>query len=192
MRLESTILITGLLLFTYQNCSQSASGTWEQESVDQSSAAVSGTITFGDTKVQEIKFYTDVPGQFSKNGKTFFIKEKRQFILDMHNAVISEQTMQGENIAHYCLTEDLAQEIHDIMNTSSVCKNDNSVNEGTLCAAVITPPYAEIVTDSARLALGYATNSCGKNSVDLCGHQPNILKSWFQNIKAQLGNLPCN
>lgn len=186
----NVILIVGILLFGYQNCSQDNDSRWSKKTDAQTASTASGTIAFGQSKVEQLKFYIDGQTEFQKSGKTFYVTEKKQYILNVETGVVSEQDQQGLLLNNYCLTSELKNEVSGIISSASVCHAQVPPDD-VVCAEVITPAYAELVTDSSVIELGSATNSCGANSADLCGSQSDMLKGWIQAVKNQLGQLEC-
>lgn len=194
MKLQAIILFAGFLLFNYQNCSVNNAG-WNGDSTTVSgtatgtnTSATSGTVKFGESSITQVNFY-EGSAQFKSNGKV--ADESMQFAINFSTGEIHQINSSGQAVGKYCLTEDLKNELSSVLYSSTVCRNNNPIPEGTVCAEVFKMPYAEIVTSNEVYPLGSAANSCGLNSVDLCGEYPNMLKGWYQSFKAQTNALSC-
>lgn len=161
----------------------------QSASVSSNSSVVSN---LGDQQVEQLKFFTDQDSQTVVSGKTYYIKDKKQFFLDYQTGVFSMLDNSTETYQNYCLSSDLLIQIKDIISGASVCKTEPILTEGTVCSQVIMPPYAEVVTSNDVIQLGYASDSCGSNAVDLCEDQSAKLKQWIQTVSNQLSQFQCS
>jgi hypothetical protein len=150
-----TILI---LLFTYQNCSQKDFSTPATQQAQQFTQK-----NLSDLQVQQIKFFTEKESELQKGAHKFYVKTKVLYSLDLESGVLAEHDQAAESFQTYCLTSDLLNDIRGIVSTSSVCQQGQAVAEGMTCSQVIVEPYAEIVTNSESISLGYASDACGSN-----------------------------
>lgn len=197
-KLQSTIVFIGLLLFGFQNCSISQEPKWEQNA-----NTVSGTTTtfgasgnssttqtqFGQqSNIQKVIFY-DIETANMANTKITVAENK--YVIDFASGQVQLLDADEKFLQHYCLTEKLKADLTHILYGSKVCKSNPQLPEGTVCAEIFKMPYAEVETNSDVVPLGSASNSCGSNSIDLCGDQAAILKNWFNDLKLQREQLNC-
>lgn len=183
MKTKQLAFLVLVLLFSYQNCSRSNFG----DELAQKAQA-EARIHLSDIQVQQVKFNTQKEAQIQKGSATFKVLANVQYVLDPETGVLAEYDESADSFTTYCLTESLLVEARNILSAGELCKAPAMPPE-TVCATVITPPYAELVTQNDVIKLMPGLNAC-YGGHDLCV-QPSSLKNWIETVKSQLPQLTC-
>lgn len=182
---KKLILLVLVLFFSYQNCSHSEFPGSPLQKTDLSSHSLS------DMQVQQLKFFIQQESEMQKGSYKFMVKTTNSYSLDPESGVLAEHNEASDSLSTYCLSSELLTQVRNIISSSSVCQAGSVPEEGTVCAQVIENPYAELITPSEVIRLGYATDACGANRVDLCENQSTALKNWISTVHDQLPQLQC-
>lgn len=186
MKVKQFVFLTIILLFSYQNCSRN--NFTEKTSLDSQDT---DSKKLSDLQVQQVKFYTQQDREMQKGTHKFLVKTTNSYSLDPETGILAEYDESTDSLSTYCLSTELLAQMRSLVSNSSVCKSNDVVPEGTVCAQVIQRPYAEIVTPNEVIQLGYASDACGANKVDLCSDQPDVFKAWISTVQSQLPQLQC-
>lgn len=186
MKFKVTLLII-VLFFSYQNCSQQ---NFDEVAL-QKSQSQSEAQSLADLQVQQLKFFTEQNSEVQKGTQKFYVKTKKNYVLDPDSGVLAEHDQATGDLATYCLSNELLSEVRAIVMQSSVCRGGPAAPEGVMCAQVIQEPYAELVTENDIIELGSASDACGSNKIDLCEDQSSVLKNWIESVRSQLPSLTC-
>ena len=190
-----TFIAGFVILFSFQNC-QNPPHMDELGTISTNGQLVSsGKITLSEHQIKSLQLISKFQETIVKNGTSFSVISDRRydFAFDGSNLrkefiASSELNAASENL---CLNDDLKNELQSILVSASICeKPDQKSNQ--MCAAVIVPEYANLQTEADTYNLGAATDSCGSNSVDLCGSEADLLKGFTKHLDSQLQNLKCN
>lgn len=201
INLKKSLILSLVLLFSYQNCSQNNLVSHSEkllESNFQNSETQKIEQKIQDLQVQGLKFNLQIDREIQKNGNTFYLKEDQFFLLDLKSGIFSAAAgPSGETANHnqnqkYCLSDQMKIDLQNLLETSSVCEEKKLVSSDTVCAQVLQQPYAELILDQSSVLLGYATDSCKTETIDLCEDQSvRNLKNWIQSIQNQLAQMQC-
>lgn len=182
------------LLFSFQNCQKRP----YQDAISDSLARnisqhdiMDNRIVLSQENIDQVQFYFEEKKQTTNQDSnyTLLINKVYEINLQSGEITISDNT-DDENSLKYCLTDDLKNELENVLKSSSICKSTGQVI-GKVCAQVLAKPYAAIITRAVRYELGYATDSCGSNKIDLCDDQDSLLKGIAAAIKHNLESLVC-
>lgn len=184
-KITSVVFLVVVLFFSYQNCSQKQFSVIDPSQKSQNN----DSRKLSDLEVQNLKFFTEQDSEIQKGPNKFYVKTKKLYSLDTESGVLAEHDQAADSLNTFCLTGELLAEVRSIISKSSVCKGGPSTAE--ICAQVIAEPYAELVTSSEVIPLGFASDACGSNKIDLCEDQSSVLKSWIASVHAQLPQLGC-
>lgn len=193
MKTALTLVISVfVLLVSFQNC-QKPPHPDEIASRDGSYAlGVVSKVDLNEESVQEAAFMVDgVTSVTHPSGHVYQVQHKKTLSVDLatgHMVVSSE--MDGTT-STYCLTDEMKEELITLLRSSQVCQMGEPP-QGQVCAQSVQEPYAELQTDRQKFSLGYASDACGSNAIDLCGEQVNMLKGYIQALNSQYSAMACN
>lgn len=195
-RNQLSYIIVGLvLLFGYQNCQQSGfqpDTLTNQGSENQAISAEPQILPLSSESLKELDFKTEQVSNVEHAGKIISVVGTVLYKVDLYDGkmiLINQDTNQS---AQYCLSSALKSELDQILSESSICQYDGShVSSQQVCGQAIQEHYAELSTNRETFKLGYATDTCGTNKVDLCSDRSIVLKQFFNKVKAQLSLLGC-
>ena len=148
-------------------------------------------LNLRDRKINEVHFISRETQTVTRGGKSFsmVMNVSYEILLPSGNILLeNEQTGVQQNL---CLNDSLKEELNSILASARICRNEKKPIQGTLCAQVLIPAYAKIVTDKEIFELGAASDSCGSGATDLCGDSVTLLKGFISHIKNQINNLTC-
>ena len=180
------IIVAGLLVFGFQNCSPS---TTQNLLVQDPSNSISQDQTTKTESVVGFNFYNEKQEVVNHQGQNFYIQSKAKFSLNLKTLELMEYDEQNTAVNKYCLNELLKEQLELIISESQMCSKPAESGSTQFCAQAIQPAYAEIITQKSKTALGYATDSCGSNRVDFCDAEP--IKAWIKTISDNLNQLSC-
>ncbi len=188
------IVMPFFLIFGYQNCQRPPAG--ESGYTDFIDPRFSGDTL----KVQVIDLSNEVldalqvksreVSQVIHAGKSISVIKDIIYDFDIKTGELFVVDEQAGTSQRYCLTQALKDELIQLLQVSSVCKHGVRSNEGQVCAQVMVPGFANLMTTRDQFRLGSSTDSCGSNLIELCGGD-DILKTWFSNFKPRLPELSC-
>ncbi len=188
-----SFLVGFVILFSFQNCQKSPASDELSSVVAVSGGELntSAKLNLSDRKINEVHFASRGTQTVTRSGKSFSIVMNVSYEVLMPSGQIlleNEQTGVQQNL---CLNDSLKEELNSILATASICINENKSVQGKLCAQVVVPAYAKIVTDKEIFELGASTDSCGSGAADLCGDSATLLKGFISHLKTQINNLTC-
>ncbi len=166
------LVISGVLLVTFQNCSRqsinSGAGTDSSASLPQSKIA---DPTLAQAESLDILTQSD----------------------DVVNLNLTSgemiQNVQGV-LVKKCLSEDELGKLQDLLSNSQLCQFDPP-GPDVLCAQVYSSPYSEIHWTDKSVKVGEAYSSCQKN-IDLCGNDGLLLRSLLKDILTRWNEWSCD
>jgi hypothetical protein len=176
----SLIVFMTILVFSFQNCSNSNFATSSQSAGGVAASNKSGSM---------------VPAtEFNR----FMIWDNE------HQQILEVDLQNGEMIAFedygnvrgekYCLTPSELSEVKTILSSSSVCIPDieeKAEKEQQMCAMLYQYPYASLANKQDEYRLGEKTSGCDVPS-DLCGDKGPMLKNFTTFVIRNLANKKCN
>ncbi len=178
-------ILSGIILFSYQNCSYPKENSIPSGNSNQISM-------LANEKVQSITFLTSENTVVQQNSKNFTLVSQNSYVVDYVSGEILKSVQVTATIEKYCLSENLLTELRNIIESSSVCKIENKQPEGQSCSQVYKYGYALILTNNGSLDLGSSSDSCMNNAIDFCeSTSKDMLKGWFAAVKNQLPQLLC-
>ncbi len=187
-----------IILFSFQNCQQPPHLD-EINSISSNGQIImnSNKVTLSDHSIKNLQLFSKVQETMTKNGNSFSMIISRKYDFVFEGSILrSEFNVSSENsdlVQTLCLTAELKSELQSILASASICKKSEEIHDSSLiCAAVITPGYATLQTETEAYDLGAATDSCGTNSVDFCDSEASLLKGFIKHLDSQLLNLKCN
>lgn len=183
------IFLFGLItIFSYQNCYQPQK--LAEKNVD--SAPVSSEVALVDQSIEKITFTESVIVNQEINGKTISVKTNALFEIDYQSGRMLQKDQNTDEVLNqYCLSSNLKVELIQILEGSKVCFVQKEIPAGQVCAAVIQNPYSKILTSKDEYQLGYATDSCESQKVDLCDNNGELLKGWWKHVYTNISSLTC-
>ncbi len=184
-KLKILIIVAGLLVFGFQNCSPS---TTQNLLGSPAQSLTSDQITKTESVVG-FNFYNDKQEVINHQGQNFYMSSKAKFSLNLSTLELIEYDAQNTPVNKYCLNESSKEQLELIISESQMCSKAADAGSTQFCAQAIQPAYAEIITQKSKTALGYATDSCGSNMVDFCDAEP--IKAWIKTISENLNQLSC-
>lgn len=193
MKIIGFSIAVGLItLLSFQNCQKAP---YQDEINLAKNGTTSGNsslkVNLAEQRVSEVQFLSEENQSITKNGRTFTIVVNSTSFVDLATGKIKVVSDLDGGSQNYCLTEDLKNELLNIVKSSSVCKLGNQIPSGSACTQALKLPYARIVTTNEQFDLGGASDGCGSNAVDLCEQQPDLLKGFAANLRAKLATLGC-
>lgn len=192
MKIYWLSLFAGLVaLLSFQNCQKAPYQDEINLSTNANVVSSGNKINLSEQRVSEIDFISTDAQTVFKNGHTFSILANQTTQVELVTGKISYSSDTTNEVKFYCLTEDLKNELLNIVKSSSVCKGSFIPATGQVCNQALRLPYANIVTTNEKFELGSATDGCGSNAVDLCEQQASLLKGFAANLKAKLTTLTC-
>lgn len=183
-----------VLLVSFQNC-QKPPHPDEIGSNGVYAAGVISKVDLSHESVKSVEFMVeDLKAVTHTTGNTIHVKYNKILDVDLNSGRISvTNDLDPSVVENYCLTDDLKSELVSILKGSEVCKKGAvQPQDDRVCAQAIHNPYANLFTDREQFSLGYATDVCGSNSIDLCGDHADMLRGYIQALKAQYSSLSCN
>jgi len=187
----SSVLGVLILLFSFQNCQNSQPSDEINEKALNSVGVAANSIDLNQEAMERVDFIIPASKVVSQANHTYQINYNKILKIDIKTGAILESSDLDATTATYCLSESLKNKLMSILNSSQICKASPNLPAGTMCSQVMRPPYAQLLTNREQYDLGSATDSCGNNSVDLCGDQANLLKIYIENFKNQYKQLLC-
>lgn len=196
MKIYLLSAIAGLLvLLSFQNCqkapyqdelnnnlSTNATGSSNQNSAEK--------IDLSQQRLTQIEFLSNEAVTVTQNQKTFSVLANKSVQVDLATGHIKVSSDASSDVANYCLTDDLKNELLNILKTAAVCKG-GAVSTAEVCTQVLKEPYSRLATQSDQFDLGSASDGCGRNAVDLCDDGATLLKGFAANLKSKLATLIC-
>lgn len=180
------IIVAGLLVFGFQNCSPNSTQNLMGQNLNQT---FSSDQTSKTESVVGFNFYNEKQEVINHQGQNFYISSKAKFSLNLTTLELVEFDDQNTAVNKYCLNESQKEQLELIISESQMCSKPADAGSSQFCAQAIQPAYAEIITEKSKTALGYATDSCGSNMVDFCDAEP--IKAWIKTISDNLNQLNC-
>lgn len=180
------VILSGIILFSYQNCSYPKEKSTPSENSNQISI-------LANENVRSITFLSTENTVVQQNSKTFTLVSQNSYFVDYASGEITKSVQATSSNENYCLSESLLNELHDIISSSTVCKIENKQLDGQVCSQAYRYGYAQIQTGKETLDLGSGSDGCMTNKIDLCKQSSSdMLKGWFLAIKNQLSHLNCS
>lgn len=187
MKLAS-LLLGIVILFSFQNCQKSPYA--DEISTLVTVNASSNQVDLSKESLDQVNFIVSEKEIVTKNNQNFEITVNKNIEIDLASGVVHILSDLGDS-ATACLTESLKLELVSILKSSQICQSEPGAPD-QICTQVITPAYAQIKTSNDQFDLGFSSNGCGHNVLDLCGDQANLLHGYIQALKNQYKNLSCH
>lgn len=193
-----TFIAGFVILFSFQNC-QNPPHIDEMGAVAANGQLVSGgKITLSEHQLKGLQLISKFQETIVKNGTSFSVISDRGYDFSFDGSNLKKEFIASSELnavsETFCLSDELKNELQSILVSASICEKSDqeSAQREKICAAVMVPEYANLQTEADTYSLGSATDSCGTNSVDLCGSESDLLKGFTKHLDSQLQNLKCN
>ncbi len=189
MRKEAISLIASsfVLLVSFQNCQKPP---YPDEIAGLSTTSIS-KVDLGKESLISVKFQVPATKSVVQAGNTYQLNYLKSLLIDLRSGVLTESSDVDAASKRFCLSEDLKNELLNLLKSSQVCNRDPGSTGGSACAMVIREPYAIVVSSRLQFDLGFASDGCGHGSIDLCDDQPVALKAFIEGIKNHYQQLSC-
>lgn len=184
------IVVPFLLIFGYQNCQKSNFNQAATPSSETVSAFDVQKIVLAQESLQHLKFQDSHVVQEAHGSTSISVIKNLVYDFDLASGEFHVQDQDAGSDEKYCLSESLKSDVNQLLAAASICKSGPNKIEDRVCAQVMTPAYAILITNRDEFQLGSASDACGSNAVDLCETSLQ-LKDWFQNTKVKLSSLAC-
>ena len=164
------VLVTsGVLMFSFQNCSQ------------QQSHLLSEGSSIPQAKIED-------PVLSQAQSIDILTQGDQKISLDLSSGELI-QDVQG-NIQKKCLPDSIRGEIQDLLANSNLCETREPGPE-VACAQIYAPAYGEIHWANKSIKVGEAFSSCHKD-VDLCGQDGMILRGLLRDVITRWSEWSCD
>lgn len=182
-----------VLLVSFQNCQKPPH---PDEIASRDGTLANGLVSKVDLNVESVQDATfmveAVKAVTHPSGHTYQIQYQKVLSVDLATGRMVVSSEADNTTSTYCLTDEMKEELISLLKSSQVCKAGEQRPPDRVCAQSIQQPYAELQTDRNKFTLGYASDACGSNSVDLCGEQANMLKGYIQALNNQYSTMACS
>ena len=182
------LFVAVIILFSFQNCQKSPYA--DEISTKVAANANANNVDLSKESLDQVSFIFSEKEVVTKNNQNFEIFINKSLEIDLASGVVHVLSDLGD-AATACLTENLKQELVSILKSSQICQSAPGAPD-QMCTQVITPAYAQIKTSKDQFDLGFSSNGCGHNVLDLCGEQAALLHGYIQALKNQYKNLSCH
>jgi hypothetical protein len=179
-----------VVLFAFQNCNPKPL-TEDNDALVSAGYSIN-KYNLGDKNLKSVNFYVQDVQSINKEGNSFSLRYNKTLKLDLVSGVLEESSDVSNEISTYCLPNELKAELEDILKNSQVCQSQPPVAPDQVCTQIFQTPYCEIFTDENVVGLGSASDGCGRNSIDLCEAQSEILKAYISRLSANYSQYICN
>jgi hypothetical protein len=183
------LIVALTLLLSFQNCQKPPHP--DEINLVSLNAELSQKVDLNQEMLDKVSLVFQDSKIVTKAGHSYQVLFSKTLQIDLSSGVILESSDIDSTTAHYCLTEDIKNELVSILKASQICKSGPAQNNQQVCGQSIQLPYAQVLTSRETFDLGSASDTCGNNSVDLCDEQPILLKGFIQSLKAQYKQLTC-
>lgn len=187
-KIHLALILSVIVLFGYQNCQKLPER--DIASGNQSDSIV--TVNLVDESIQKVNFITTENTTVQQGLKAYTLVSQYSYSINYSTGEILKSSDANQATVKYCLPKNLLTELHDILESSSVCTISNVKPDGGVCAQVYSYGYVQITTNRDILDLGSSSDACGSKKVDFCSApSADMLKGWFQSVKSQVAQLSC-
>jgi hypothetical protein len=119
-------------------------------------------------------FYADALKTVKKGNSSFQVKHQAILTLNMQSGKIIERNDLDSEERTFCISEESLQSLNNLLMQSKVCKFEKTQSAQVVCAQVIKPAYLDLMLSTENFSLGYASDSCGTSTVDLCDESQRV------------------
>lgn len=158
-----------VLVFGFQNCSQSSSESQSALMPTQQTKIEDPNLK----SVQSLEILTTAEGQ--------------SVSLDVRTGELIQKGAMGT--VRRCLSAERLATIQNLLQSSSLCEFEPA--EGELCAHVYGYPYAVLQWPDIQIQVGESHSSCHKGP-DLCGQDGKLLRGLLRDVIARWGEWSCD
>lgn len=191
MKIAISFGVLGLcVLLVFQNCNKGPGAGNEPLKVG-SMLTVNEKQDLKQKNLTSIAFFVQDVQTVEKGQNKFQMKYTRTLDVDLSNGAIEESSDLKSSVDTYCMPLAWRNELNTILKSSEVCQYNPEILPETVCAQVITQPYAELRADEISYDLGAASDSCGSNKIDLCDQQSVSLQDFMKRLNASFSQMQC-
>lgn len=193
MKTAWTLAVSGfILLISFQNCQKPP----HPDEIAGQNLYSSGTVNKVDLNQESVQtanfMVPDLKSVTHSSGNVYQVKYNKILNIDLASGAITETSDYDSSSRSFCLSDDMKDELVSLLKSSQVCQMGRQSAAGQVCDQSVRVAYAEIVTDREQYNLGWASDGCGNNSVDLCADQATHLKAYIQALNSQYESMSCN
>lgn len=180
-----------LLIFGYQNCQKAnLDAVRVEDSMISESSLNLKVVKLESERVESLQFKSREISQVVHGSNSISLVKILIYDFDIATGEFYIIDEDAQTNVRYCLNENLKNQIIQFLYASSVCKGGQTSSPEVMCTQAIQEGYANLITNREQFRLGYASDGCGNNAIDLCDGAED-LKSWFAHVRSQLPNLQC-
>jgi hypothetical protein len=185
------ILIFGILLsfviVSYQNCAKlQREGSY---SINNSSQNSTVTFLFGLDQLNSLsllKMTNDGYGPYVYNvNASTGVVEKRYYEIDPNDPA-------NQVLGTFCLSDEMKDQLRDMMNSVSVCLYQNEVAPGEMCTQEYRYPHTLVQQTGSTYKLGEASSGCPPTSYDICENQIDNYRQFVNQFLSRVETQSCN
>lgn len=187
------IVVPLLLIFGYQNCQKANLNASQNENdiISESPTAQNLQVrNLENERIESLQFKSREISQVNHNGGTYSLVSYLIYDFDIGTGEFYVINEEAQTNVRYCLNDIFKNQVVTLLYASSVCKGGAILSADQMCTQAIQDGYANLITQREQFRLGYASDGCGSNAVDLCDGSAD-LKNWFASVKSQLSNFKC-
>jgi hypothetical protein len=182
-----------ILLISFQNCQQPPHPDELSGASTLASNTVSATkVDLNAEAVDSVQFMMEDTKVVSRAGNNYQVKYNKTLEINLQTGGMTETSDVDSAVNTYCLSETMKNELVSILKSSQVCRSENKLAAGRVCAQSVKLPYASVTTSSGSYDLGWASDACGSNTIDLCDDQANTLKGFIAAVKSNYTQMACS
>jgi len=185
------VTLAGLAIvavLAFQNCNKMSKAG--EDGVDESQKAQATRIDIVPADISKVMFYVMAPQTVTRSGKSFSLMTRMTLSIDMQTGVLTESSDETKSRT-FCPPEKMMNDMAGILGDSQVCKWGHVSSPGTMCTMALMEPYAEVAMADDMWPLGYASDGCLNNLIDLCDNRGTLLKEWVTQMSASYTSYDC-
>jgi hypothetical protein len=161
--LTAIAFVISFFSFQYYNKSKS------QKSADYGEYAVSELADLSDKNLLSSVFYLDAVKTLQKSNYSYQVKHQKNLTLNLQSGKIIEKNDLDSEQREFCLAAESLQTLNALLQKAKICKFDKKESsDASICTQVVRPAYLELMTSTENYQLGFASDGCASNFVDLC------------------------
>lgn len=161
----ATAIIFVVSFFTFQHYNKSKS----QKSAAFSDYTVTELADLSQKNLLSGIFYVDALKTLQKSNYSYQVKHQKILTLNMQSGKIIEKNDLDAEERSFCLAAESLQALNSLLLQAQVCKFDKKESsDDVICTQVVKPAYLDLATSAENYQLGFASDGCATNTVDLC------------------------
>lgn len=186
--LTGLIAFSVVVLFAFQNCNKAA---FHSEMAGRNLDVTIEKLNVGELNVGAIQLFIPDSKVVTQSGSTYQLKYNKILEINLDSGEMIASNDVDADVGQYCVPAEVMTEMTDMLKSAQICREQQSLAAGTVCATVLVNPYAKLLTSGSDVNLTDKSNPCGFRA-DLCGDAKVQFQDMIKRMSAAYTSYTCS